>query len=351
MNKISNNTFLSIIIPIYNNRQQDILRCLECIIDKSNAVRYEIILVDDGSKKDCADFLDRISKKESNIVVFHQSNQGPAIARNQGMAVANGKYILFVDADDEIPKQFWHDLHCIAYEAFDFDIIYGLVQLKSIKDTIQSNSIVQNFLVEKINKSNCERLYRQLIDLKEKKFRYPQGYISRGPIARLVKKELALRHPFNPSLFLGEDQIWNLDLLNHANDIGIIPHCWYYYIKNPNSITHKPNPQYIEWCAILIKTLSQYIYGPQLNIAFGNRIFQALNDVAKTMYLPNIKIKNLWKRVSAFKYLSHSYPFNLIPQDYFCGGINPFIKYSLYKTNTLILAFGVIYAIEKINKK
>lgn len=352
MDKISNKVFLSIIVPVYNNRQGDLLRCLKSLSDETGEVKYEIILVDDGSKRDCAIFLDETSRNNNHISVIHQTNQGPAIARNTGLKAASGKYILFVDADDIVPKQFWYDLHNIALQNYDFDVVYGLVQLKSIKNNItKTDTISRNLQIKNIDQVNYKKLYRHMIDLGVREFNCSQGHISRGPIARLVSKELAVCHPFNSSLFHGEDQIWNLDLLNNAKKIGIVSHCWYYYIENPNSITHNPDPRYIEWQIALIKTLSKYICGPRLGIAFGNRIFESLNEIAKTMYLPTLNKKNFWEKVSEFGYLSHMYPFNSIPNEYLFGGVKPFLKWLMYKTKTLIIGFELNYIIHKVKKR
>lgn len=96
---------LSFIIPIYNCEQY-IAQCLHHIYNSILLKRdYEVILVDDGSKDGSAAVCQHYVGEYDNIVYVHQLNQGPATARNTGLAHANGDYIWFVDADDRInPK-------------------------------------------------------------------------------------------------------------------------------------------------------------------------------------------------------------------------------------------------------
>lgn len=91
---------LSIIVPIYNVEQY-VHTCLESIfrqgIDKN---RFEVILVNDGTKDQSMEAIADIIADHSNITIINQENQGLSLARNNGLAIAKGEYILFVDSDD-----------------------------------------------------------------------------------------------------------------------------------------------------------------------------------------------------------------------------------------------------------
>ena len=92
---------VSIIVPIYN--VQDYLeRCVYSIVNQTYS-DLEIILVDDGSKDNCSKICDKWASKDHRIVVIHKQNGGLSDARNAGLRIAKGQYVMFVDSDDDIP--------------------------------------------------------------------------------------------------------------------------------------------------------------------------------------------------------------------------------------------------------
>ena len=91
---------ISVIIPVYNVEKY--LRiCLESILNQ-NFKGYEIILINDGSTDNSLNICREYEKKYSNIIVINEENSGPSAARNKGLEYAKGKYISFIDSDDEL---------------------------------------------------------------------------------------------------------------------------------------------------------------------------------------------------------------------------------------------------------
>jgi len=91
---------ISIIVPIYN-RQETINVCIDSILSQDYA-NIEIILIDDGSKDASGTICDNYKKSDKRIKVLHQQNSGVSTARNNGIKIANGEWITFVDSDDAI---------------------------------------------------------------------------------------------------------------------------------------------------------------------------------------------------------------------------------------------------------
>ena len=89
---------LSIIVPIYNVAPY-LRKCVDSLL-MQDISDYEIILVDDGSPDECPQICDEYAGKYDNIRVAHQENAGLSAARNSGINVATGDYIMFVDSDD-----------------------------------------------------------------------------------------------------------------------------------------------------------------------------------------------------------------------------------------------------------
>ena len=90
---------ISIIIPVYNVEQY-IKNCLESVINQTYD-NWEIILIDDGSTDNSKAIYENIAIKK-----FKQTNKGVSAARNLGIEKAQGDYIVFLDADDWIEKNF-----------------------------------------------------------------------------------------------------------------------------------------------------------------------------------------------------------------------------------------------------
>lgn len=91
---------LSIIVPIYNVEQY-VRTCIESIYQQGlDEDRFEVILVNDGTKDKSMEMIADIIQQHKNIVVINQENQGLSVARNNGIAIAKGEYILMPDSDD-----------------------------------------------------------------------------------------------------------------------------------------------------------------------------------------------------------------------------------------------------------
>ena len=93
---------LSIIVPIYGVEQY-LHKCVDSLLAQDiPSSLYEIILVDDGSPDACPQICDSYAAAQSNIRGVHIENGGLSAARNSGVEVAHGEYIMFVDSDDYI---------------------------------------------------------------------------------------------------------------------------------------------------------------------------------------------------------------------------------------------------------
>lgn len=91
-----NRPYISIIIPLYNKRST-IKDTIKSVLSQ-NYDNYELVVVDDGSTDGSVDLLNEID--DCRIKLFQQKNAGPSSARNKGVELAEGEWILFLDADD-----------------------------------------------------------------------------------------------------------------------------------------------------------------------------------------------------------------------------------------------------------
>ena len=95
---------ISVIIPVYNVEKY-LPECIESVL-KQTHTNLEIILVDDGSPDNSPQICDEYAQKDSRIKVIHKENGGVSSARNEGLKIAKGEWISFIDADDWVEKNF-----------------------------------------------------------------------------------------------------------------------------------------------------------------------------------------------------------------------------------------------------
>lgn len=111
------NDLISIIVPVFN-LQNELSRCLDSILAQSYS-NIEIIVVDDGSSDSSADLMRRYAEKDSRIKPVFQENGGVTSARLHGVREAFGRWIGFVDGDDEVEPDMYERLlkNAVAYHA------------------------------------------------------------------------------------------------------------------------------------------------------------------------------------------------------------------------------------------
>lgn len=96
----------SVIIPIYKVEQY-LKTCVDSILEQSNK-DIEVILIDDGSPDYCPKICDEMANADTRVKAIHKQNGGASSARNEGVRVAKGDYIIFLDGDD-----FWSDKYAL----------------------------------------------------------------------------------------------------------------------------------------------------------------------------------------------------------------------------------------------
>lgn len=109
---------VSVIVPFFNE-EKSLGRCIDGILSQTYK-DYELILVDDGSSDKSSAICDSYAGQDGRIRVIHQDNKGLSGARNAGMAIAEGEYIAFADADDYMDDK-WLDTF-LKYGDFDYVI-------------------------------------------------------------------------------------------------------------------------------------------------------------------------------------------------------------------------------------
>ena len=105
---------ISIIIPVYNTEKY-LDACIDSLVNQTFK-DCEFIFINDGSIDSSSEILNKLASKDTRVIVINQDNQGVSIARNNGLKIARGKYIGFVDADDWVEN----DMYQILYDEIEF---------------------------------------------------------------------------------------------------------------------------------------------------------------------------------------------------------------------------------------
>lgn len=125
--KIAKTPIVSIIIPCYNVESY-VNETIDSVLNQSYQ-NIEVILVDDGSTDNTLKILEGYAKKHSNIKLITQKNTYYIVARQNGVKLAAGEYLLFLDADDLIAPDYIEKCCIIAENNENIDIVYSQANL------------------------------------------------------------------------------------------------------------------------------------------------------------------------------------------------------------------------------
>lgn len=168
------NPKISVIVPVYNV-QKYLKACIKSILNQT-FTDIEIILVDDGSTDDSGKICDYFKKNSRSIRVIHKKNGGLSEARNEGLKLAQGEYVGFVDSDDIIRKDMYEVLYNLCIEncaeisscsfkrfEYNYEISNDKIENKNIKiKTYIKNNIIEAYYRGELNSvSSCNKLYRR----------------------------------------------------------------------------------------------------------------------------------------------------------------------------------------------
>lgn len=245
---------VSIIIPCYNVEHKLMQRCLSSITNQTYT-DYEVIIVDDGSELAYREVLNGIENQYKKLKIYHQNNKGVSAARNNGVKYAQGEYIVFVDADDYLVPDYLSEAISIA-EDNNADLVIGL-NMTTYSDEIEERdyffgttiSIYENEETEQINKLMLGRV----------RYYSKEAYLGQGPWNRMVTRELACNTLFDEKLPIGEDIVWNLQILQKAKKACLVDHVWYIYYMNPISSSRKYRVNAIEESRLSLNEIKEYM--------------------------------------------------------------------------------------------
>lgn len=214
---------ISVIIPVYKSEEY-IEACVDSILNQSFS-DFEIILVDDGSPDNSGKICDALAEKHNKITVLHQENQGQAAARNNGVKIARGEWLHFVDCDDSIHPQM-------------LEALYNSVTQNNVKlamcSAVQGEKTPDDFYADKkVEFKNFEMNEDNFLHLcKDLKYYY---WIVCG---KLIHKSILKNHPLTEGRIY-EDNAVVCKWLYEAKKVALTHTPLYFYYVNTSSTTKK----------------------------------------------------------------------------------------------------------------
>lgn len=202
---------VSIIVPIYN-AEKYLNRCITSILEQTYK-NIELILINDGSTDSSEEIILHMQEENKDIIKYYkQENKGVSKTRNFGITVATGKYIMFVDNDDYIDKDYVEQYVNVA-ERGKYDLVIGGYRRVNSKNKI--------FLERKIPNTKWGR------------------YITLTPWGRIFKKSYITENDIQfLSSNIGEDIYFNIQAVNISNNIAIIEYVGYNWFYNEKSVSN-----------------------------------------------------------------------------------------------------------------
>ena len=233
---------ISVIIPIYNVEKY-LRRCLDSVKNQTFP-DWEAICVNDGSPDNSAEILEEYAKKDARFKIVNKENGGLSDARNAGMAVASGKYILYLDSDDFIHPQTMEIAYSLALRdgsdivSFTYDRIYRpqlMVRhvLKMDTDNVVPRRIHKRYDVARIPTLVTDDVYEYAAERthnapgKKKKWLIKHCQVWKN----LYRRELIADIPFIKGILFEDFPWWSQVMLRNPR-VTIAPLPLYFYIPN-----------------------------------------------------------------------------------------------------------------------
>lgn len=270
---------ISVIIPVYNVEKY-LEACLKSIKDQTFA-DYELILINDGSTDESLAIMCRYAEADERISIISQSNKGVSAARNLGLSVARGDYVLFVDSDDTILP---NALECLWHHAqeTDADIVLGNVWMHNL-DGSKCKIFPRPAWIDQQKLMRGDSLYVALIPT----FSFPSVvYLYFSKRSFLLENNLWMKEGI-----VHEDELWCTQVMCTSRKVAPLDFFFYSYIQREGSIMNSDNFLYrIDSMFIVVKEFISFIESHKVDLPLDTinwmyvRIFwiyQQIGNMAK----------------------------------------------------------------------
>lgn len=217
---------ISVIVPIYNKEKH--IRSLLKSIKKQTYEDFELILVNDGSTDKSMEIVEEeLKDSKCKYTVIKKENGGQSTARNRGIKEAKGKWIVMLDSDDAIQKDY---LKILFESVKNCEADVGICDIKMVDDC---NILSESERTHKLEIKDGKEFFKDFILHK----------ISIGPCSLMIKKDLLDEYniKFNEKSRYSEEFIFITELLYNANKVVHVKEELYNYCLRSGSVSTGAN--------------------------------------------------------------------------------------------------------------
>jgi glycosyltransferase involved in cell wall biosynthesis len=285
-----NSPLISIIVPVYK-AESFLHQCIESILNQ-DIKDFELILINDGSPDNSGEICEEFAKADARVHVIHKKNEGVSKARNTGIGASTGKFIMFCDADDFVESDWCKEM---VNHAKGNSFVISAYYLNDLKDGRNDKQAV--FLGKDGDYFSF---------LKKDIFPFYQKHFIGSPWNKIYRSNIIKEHHirFNEELSIGEDLIFNLDYLKHADDEILVVNkpVYNYVLRGNESLNVKYHENQFEIYKFLFNEVYKCLqsFGVDLESIkpqFYNSYLHALNHVLEHRFFKESKLpfSTKWK--------------------------------------------------------
>ena len=303
---------ISVVIPVYNSAKY-LRECLDSVVSQSFS-DWEVVAVDDGSSDESPAILDEYAAKDSRIKVLHKANAGVSAARNDGLNVAVGEYVLFVDSDDWLEQ----DALRLMIDATSSSAVDVVIADHFLWKENGSESEHHFFAKEFSTDSAAIIQDVQRMVLYKGYSPYPSSdcsYMFSALWSKLIRRKLLVDNGirFSDALKLYEDGLVALQVFQHARSICYKRVPVYHYRVLNNSLCHINEQKLVADCANIVREVESFIQANGCETVLQDAYMARILFLTKKMALRSFFCKgaqeSFYQRYKAFKSLFRMEPY------------------------------------------
>ena len=239
---VSQKIKISVIIPMYNTEKY-IVQCLESLLNQTFQ-DYEVIIIDDCSNDNSISIVENLSSKfygRLKLIKRNKNSAAPGILRNIGIALARGKYLIFLDSDDILLKTALDELYKIADET-QADVLHEekfLITKDGSEEVDNTTQLIPITWERKGESGFVEKPTIITENLAERLQMYSKGMFYWNTWSKFFRREFIVEnHITFPDFFSAEDMVFCFKCLCLAKNYVRIPNMVYFYRIRQGSIAH-----------------------------------------------------------------------------------------------------------------